>query len=183
MQTFMKHHLCVAVARHSDLPFAFFGHRLAALLAFEVARACQRGALPMSRYLFVSGCGVARDHQPPGIPLGQDDDALISMKELSGVPDEFLEDRVVIATLLPTIQADPTMTLDYRYSDAAPLEIPMTVLAGSQNTHVDLARLDDWHLEANASCVVRRPLGSHFFIHSSRLALLDCLNRMLRDVC
>src|SRR6185369_9129448 len=45
-----------------DAPFAFFGHSMGALIAFEVARELRRRGAPLPSHLFVSG------HRAPGLP-------------------------------------------------------------------------------------------------------------------
>src|SRR5262245_25838037 len=50
--------LATALRPHLDRPFAFFGHSLGALVAFELARRLGRAEGPQPVHLFVSGCAA-----------------------------------------------------------------------------------------------------------------------------
>ena len=74
-----------------DTPFAFFGHGLGAVIAFELARSLRRQLAPGPEALFVSG------RQAPQIPdvdpLTYDlpkDEFIEELKKLDGTPREVL---------------------------------------------------------------------------------------------
>jgi medium-chain acyl-[acyl-carrier-protein] hydrolase len=58
--------VCAALAQWSDKPFAFFGHSIGALIAFEVARRLAVLGGPAPSHLFVSACR-APACQTPGL--------------------------------------------------------------------------------------------------------------------
>src|SRR5205823_4375590 len=57
--------LAAALGPYFDRPFAFFGHSLGALIAFDLARALRRHGQPEPAHLFVSG------HRAPQLPSPQ----------------------------------------------------------------------------------------------------------------
>lgn len=171
--------LVAMVRRHADLPFALFGHSLGALLAFEVARACAAGPW-MPRHLIVSGCAAPR-HRQPGCPLHElDDDSLcLKLTELHGTPAEVLADRDLMQLLLPVVRDDFALVNDYRYRPAAPLPMPVTVLAGRDDLAVPAELVMPWADEAGAGCEIHWFDGGHFFIDSARPAVADRIRRQL----
>ena len=60
-----------AIEPHLDEPFAFFGHSMGAVVAFELARLLRRRHRPLPRLLVASGARAPqfrRGHVPPPEP-------------------------------------------------------------------------------------------------------------------
>ncbi|HYD78838.1 MAG TPA: alpha/beta fold hydrolase [Paucimonas sp.] len=175
--------LAPIIAREADLPFAFFGHSLGGLLAFELARHCQRHHLPMPEHLFVSASNAPRHRRANRRLHELDDDALIdALKDYNGTPPAALADRELMTLLLPAIRADFALVETYEYRQDVPLDIPITVLAGTNDKHVVSERLCRWQDETTEACSLRWFEGDHFFIHSNQDAVLDCIQDELADL-
>ncbi len=172
--------LLEVVQLHADLPFALFGHSLGALLAFEVARACAAGPCP-PRHLIVSGCGAPRHRRPGGRPLHELDDGelCLELARYHGTPAEVLADRELMQLLLPVVRDDFTLVQDYRYRPGMPLPLPVTVLAGREDSAVPAELVSPWADEAGVGCEVHWFDGGHFFIDSARPAVIDCIRKQL----
>jgi medium-chain acyl-[acyl-carrier-protein] hydrolase len=175
--------LAPIVASENDLPFAFFGHSLGGLLAFELARHCLRRHLPMPEHLFVS-VSNAPQYRRIGRRLHElDDDALIeALRNYNGTPPAALANRELMSLLLPAVRADFALVEDYAYRHDLPLDIPITVLAGTGDKHVVSGRLCHWQKETSEACNLRWFEGDHFFIHSNRRAVLDCVQAELAEL-
>ncbi|NHZ83272.1 alpha/beta fold hydrolase [Massilia sp. CCM 8695] len=168
--------LAPVIAREAGLPFAFFGHSLGGLLAFELARHCQRQRLAMPEHLFVSASSAPRQRRTKRHLHGLDDEALIAaLGDYNGTPPAILADRELMALLLPAIRADFAMVETYAYRDDAPLDIPITVLAGTNDSHVAAQHLPCWQKETSDVCQLRWFEGDHFFIHNRQQEVIDCI--------
>ncbi|HEX6359943.1 thioesterase II family protein [Actinophytocola sp.] len=116
-------------------PFAFFGHSLGALLAFEVARALRTAGRPQPALLFVSALG-APDVQPLRPPTHQlDDDRLLATVagdggQLPAIIDQDAEMRRIV---LACVRADATVLDTYRHAPAPPLDMPVIALGGADD--------------------------------------------------
>jgi surfactin synthase thioesterase subunit len=175
--------LASLVASESDLPFAFFGHSLGGLLAFELARHCRRHHLPMPEHLFASASNAPQCRRT-GRRLHQLDDAALidALKGYNGTPPAALADRELMELLLPAIRADFALVETYEYRQDLPLDIPITVLAGMGDKHVDSTRLCRWQEETSEDCNLRWFEGDHFFIHAQQRAVLDCVESELAEL-
>jgi len=172
--------LAPVIARHDDLPFAFFGHSLGGLLAFELARWCKLHWLRLPEHVFVSGCDAPQHRSPPDALHLLPDEALAqALRNYNGTPPEVLANRELLALVLPAVRADFALCAEYRYRPGLPLTMPVTVLAGRQDTHVTPEQLAGWSRETLASCQVHWFDGDHFFIHPSRDDVLDLLCKEL----
>lgn len=172
--------LTAVIGEHGEHPFAFFGHSLGGLVAFEVARACQMLGLPSPRHLFISGTAA------PRWPISRrslhqlDDDTLIeALRDYNGTPRAALENRELMELLLPAIRADFALRANYRYAPGPPLAVPISVLAGRQDPYVSSDSVADWRLETQTHCETHWFEGDHFFIHSAAAQVLGRLQATL----
>jgi surfactin synthase thioesterase subunit len=168
------------VGAHADLPFALLGHSLGALTAFEVARQLRRKGLTMPRHLLVSGC-EAPHTRSVWAPLHVLDDAALleALERLNGTPAEILRDPGLMQLLLPAIRADFELVADYQYRAAAPLDVPITVLAGLADEQVERSKMENWGVHTTARHTIQWLPGDHFFIDSQRDAVLEILRALL----
>lgn len=156
-----------------DRPFAFFGHSLGALVAFEVARSLRRQRLPGPFCLWACGAEgpqtrvvKQRLHELP------DDELIDALRDYQGTPAEVLDDRELTGLLLPGIRADFALSECYRYRAEPPLELPIHLLRGEHDPYAEAELAAGWALEST------RPLretcfsGDHFFLqpHSAEIA-------------
>src|SRR3954469_937665 len=81
-----------------DRPFAFFGHSMGALIAFELTRELRRRALPLPAHLFVSARRAphlpARKRALHALP---DDEFDADLRALDGTRAAVLADRELMA--------------------------------------------------------------------------------------
>jgi medium-chain acyl-[acyl-carrier-protein] hydrolase len=162
-----------------DRPFAFFGHSMGALVAFELARRLR----PMGRepvHLLAAG------YRAPHLPRNQPDrhaladrEFLAAVRDLNGIPLELLEDADFMDLVLPTLRSDFKLVERYVYRDQAPLSCPLSVFGGlrdSEVTHDDLAA---WSRHTTGHFQVHMLPGDHFFLDSARTALLRLVRAKL----
>lgn len=172
--------LAAVIAGQDRLPFAFFGHSLGGLLAFELARYCRRLGWATPRHLFASGS------EAPGLrrSLEQfrnlDDDAMLQkLRQYNGTPPEVLQNEELMRLVLPTIRADFALVDDYRYVKDAPLNVDITVLTGRGDDHVSDECFNGWRRETDKACAQRWFDGDHFFINSHRAEVVASVG----DIC
>ncbi|ELX13935.1 putative thioesterase involved in non-ribosomal peptide biosynthesis [Janthinobacterium sp. HH01] len=164
----------------SRLPFAFFGHSLGALVSFELARYCHHHYLAMPEQLFVSGCDAPQHRSPSkGLYKMPDDELIVALQEYNGTPPEILAHQELMALMLPVIRADFSLAEDYQYRPGAQLKIPLTVLVGKLDDHIQPEQVDGWQKESSAACVTKWFEGDHFFINSEREQVLEFLRAEL----
>lgn len=159
-----------------DRPFAFFGHSLGVLLAFELARWLRREGRPQPRRLFLSA------RRPPHLPDDEqamtglsDEEFLARLRELNGTPEEALQHPELMRMLLPTLRADFEMVDSYRLAPEAPLAVPLAAWGGLADPEVSREQLEAWRPYTSASFSLRMFPGDHFYLHHQRPALLEAI--------
>lgn len=163
-----------------DRPYAWFGHSLGAVVAFECAAALAvRGAPPPVRLLI---SGRPAPQLPPRLPPVHtlpDVELAAMMREYGGTPPEVLDDPSALAVLLPVLRADLTASETYRYRPGAALECPISVFGGRDDRFAEPAELAAWAALTRGRAVVRRLPGAHFFLHEHPEQILPLIVRDL----
>lgn len=166
--------LVPALAPHLDLPFAFFGHSMGAVLAAEVTRALLASAGRLPRHLLVSG------RRPPHVPGPEtplhvlpDPEFIAEIRHrYGGMPPEIVEDRELLALLLPSLRADVRALETHRPPARPALPCPVSVFGGSEDRLTPRAHLDAWRGETTGAFRVRVFAGGHFYLDACRAELL-----------
>jgi len=165
---------------HLALPFAFFGHSMGALVAFELARELRRRRHAAPAHLFVSGRGapgaLGRSQRLHHLPDGR---LVARLRRMGGTPAAVLKDTELLRLVLPAFRADLTLCETYEADDEAPLDCPLTAFSGMSDDDADRRALATWGRHVRARFQIRRFSGGHFFLVRAQAPLLkaisDCL--------
>ncbi len=165
-----------AVRPYLDLPFAFFGHSMGAVIGFELARLLRREGAIVPAHLFVSGRRAPQipETDPPTYNL-PDAELIEEVRRLNGTPPEVLEHPELVELMLPLLRADFQMIETYRYVDEPPLDCPVSAFGGLQDSEVTREHLDAWREQTTSGFVRRMFDGDHFFLHRAEQALLTTI--------
>jgi surfactin synthase thioesterase subunit len=161
-----------------DLPFAFFGHSMGALLCFELTRELRRRGRALPVHLFVSGAR-APDVSREEYQLHQiaDDSEFIEQVagRYNGIPDAVLRERELLDLLLPALRADFAAFEKYQYTEEPPIAVRMTALGGSEDHLVHDRELAAWQPHTREELTIERFPGDHFFLHQSRARIIEAI--------
>lgn len=162
-------------------PFAFFGHSMGGVLAFELTRELRRRGLPLPSRLFVSASSAPQvaDFADPPRHTMPDDELIVELRRLGGTPEEFLEDEELLAILLPTLRADFSLFDTYRYPEGEPLPVPISIFGGLEDFALPEEKLEGWRLQTTERVTMKMFPGDHFFLHSHEPALVREIERLL----
>jgi len=162
-----------------DQPFAFFGHSLGAILAFEVTRSLRRRGFAPA-HLFVSG-NIAPDLPCPAPLIHQlPDDAFLSeLRNLHGMPQAVLDSKELLDLMLPVVRSDFTLLETYKYEPQAPLACPITAYAGLEDPRTSEEGMERWRAQTVGSFDLVMVPGDHFFLETARPLLVQSIARRL----
>lgn len=171
-----------AITPNLDLPVAFFGHCLGALLAFEVTRQLRKENLPLPSVLSVSGISA------PQVPVSSnpihelpDAEFLEEMKNFNGISNEMIQNSEWRRIFIPILRADLTLSESYFYKLGQPLDIPILAYAGKFDSSVSPDEVAEWKQQTTQSFLLRVFPGDHFFLQDFRKELISTLLEDLRQ--
>ncbi|MGA2857951.1 MAG: thioesterase II family protein [Candidatus Sulfotelmatobacter sp.] len=162
-------------------PFAFFGHSLGALVAFELARQLRRKSGVQPVRLFVSADRAPQIlHRDRPIHAMPEKEFLVELRRLNGIPGKVLEEAELMQTMLPVLRADLAVRETYVYSTEPPLNCPISTFGGLQDRRVSRGDLEAWREQTSVSFSLRMFPGDHFFWRTTQPLLLQVLSQDLR---
>ena len=165
-----------ALEAYPDEPFAFFGHSMGAVVAFELARLLRRRNRPLPSMLVASGARAPqfrRGHVPP--PEPSEAEFLNGLRRLQGTPAEVLGNPNLMELILPAIREDAAIYRHYIYAEEPPLDCPIRAYGGAHDPNVLREHLAAWEEQTTASFAVRIFPGGHFYLQTYRQEFLATL--------
>ncbi|MBD2468769.1 thioesterase II family protein [Nostoc sp. FACHB-145] len=163
-----------------DKPFAFFGHSMGGLVSFELARLLRKKYNIIPSHLFISGRRAPQIPDPDAPIHNLPEPAFIKeLRHLNGTPKEVLENAELMQLFLPILRSDFAVLETYIYKPEPPLECPLTVFGGLQDSRVDCSELQAWQEQTKADFNLHMFPGDHFFLHSAQSVLLEKLAKYL----
>jgi medium-chain acyl-[acyl-carrier-protein] hydrolase len=161
----------------SDKPFAFYGHSFGGLVAFELARCLRRLGMPGPQHLFVGASRPPHLESPFDpihmLPEGEFVGAL--QARYGGIPAVIYQDREVLKVFMAAMRADFTAYELYRMEHEAPLHVPITAFAGTEDKAVTPASMQEWAMHTDAEFELKLLTGGHFFPNSSIATLVETI--------
>lgn len=163
-----------------DKPFAFFGHSMGAIIAFEVAQLLRRQLGLQPAHLFVSGRRAPQipSRQPPTYNL-PDAEFTEELRRLNGTPTQVLEHSELMQLVLGIIRADFMLTQTYTFAPEPPLSCPMSIFGGLQDEGITREHLAAWCEQTTGGCSLRMFSGDHFFLQTAEGLLLQTIRQEL----
>jgi medium-chain acyl-[acyl-carrier-protein] hydrolase len=169
----------------SDLvlePFAFFGHSMGALVAFELSRELRRRGQNEPVHLVVSG--FRAPHLPPRQPPLHrltDDRLIDELRGLGGTPPEIFDQPDLLDLVLPTLRADLAVSETYHYRSEPPLSCRISAWGGRQDPYLNETELHSWSATTSGPFTVQRFNGGHMYIVTADAALARRLSEILAE--
>ncbi|MFS0838706.1 thioesterase II family protein [Paenibacillus sp. 1P03SA] len=163
-----------------EADFAFFGHSMGALIAYELAHAVKkkRGREPV--HLFVSG--TYPPHTRRILPLHLLSDAKLQqeIKLLGGTEDEVFEREDLLRLFLPGLRRDLELVETHRFeSRTERIHCDISVLNGKEDRATEGFNLMEWSAYGSRGCHLYEFEGGHFFLNEHTEQVVALVNDML----
>lgn len=153
--------LAAEVLPHTERPFAFFGHSMGAIVAFEVTR---RLTDRLPTVLFVSGRRAPSHVRDETVHLLPDDALLAEMLRLDGTDADVVLDDELVRLILPALRADYQAIETYRDGRDATVGCDVVALTGVDDPKTSAADAEAWQRHTTAGFEPHRFPGGHFYL-------------------
>jgi surfactin synthase thioesterase subunit len=184
--TVLQQQLANELTPHIARPFAFFGHSMGAIVAYETARELRRRGLPLPVQIYVSGRRAPTlPNLDPPLHLLPDRDFIAELKRrFAGLPAVILAEPELLALFLPILRADLTLLERHDFRTDSVLDVPIAAYGGQDDPQTLPDALAAWRALTTHDFAMRHFPGGHFYLHEQRDSFLPYLagelNRRLR---
>lgn len=161
------------LSEHVEVPIAFFGHSMGALIAFAMARELRRRHQISLKHMFVSGFR-APQLIDPAPPMHQMPESffLQELNERYGSPDGMERDPELAELFLPVMRADFALCESFSYSPEEPFDFPISGFGGIDDRKINREQLLAWREQTRGTFHLRIFPGGHFYLNGSSQPLL-----------
>lgn len=152
-----------------ERPFAFLGHSMGALVAYEMTRRLAANAGPLPAHVFLSG---RQAPQLPALNLPVDsmtDAAFLEAvgRRYNALPAELMANPEILALVLPSLRADFKLMARYQYRPDTPLPVSLTLINGTDDPWVERASVEAWQVQTTRPITQHWLPGGHFYLPES----------------
>jgi len=160
--------------------YAIYGHSLGGLLAYLLAVKIRENNYDLPKHIFITGASgpAAASRQTKKFHLYPHKEFIDEVVILGGMPDEILQDNAMLEFLEPILRNDFKVSETYIHKAAEPLNIPITVITG---TDEDLKTEEVllWQNESIPAVDFIQLEGDHFFIMQHRAFIINAITEKL----
>ncbi|WP_238431874.1 thioesterase II family protein [Streptomyces cavernae] len=171
--------LATEVHRELQGTYAFFGHSMGAVLAYETARLLRDRRAGGPTRLFLSGRRAPTIDPSPHDRMFTDADVLAAVRRLGGTIPAVLDDPDVRDMVMPALRADYRAVGTYSWRQGKPLDIPFSVYVGDSDPVATVQQAAAWRDFTTATTTVDVFTGGHFYLDAHlpaiAKAVTDCL--------
>ncbi len=161
--------------------YAIYGHSLGGLTAYALTQKLLKNHHRLPERIFITGTTgpSSSSRSEKRRSLMPREEFIKEIKELGGMPEEILKSEEMLNFLEPILRNDFSLSETYAYEAHAPLDIPLTVITGSDE---DMEREDIllWQKESSQPVDFKELPGGHFFIMEHTDQLLSIISKRLK---
>lgn len=166
-----------------NLPFAFFGYSVGALIAFELAREIRWQYRLTPAYLFAAAFPAPQLPRPKfSIHKLPQSEFIDGLRRFNAMPEEVLQNPELLELFLPTLRADCALYENFVYEPELPMGCPLSVFGGLDDPTIDRGALVAWRELTQASFRLRMFPGKHFFIPGNREQIVEAVIEDLEPI-
>lgn len=172
-----------AIEPLTDVPYAFYGHSMGSLVAYEVTKRVWEEYRHGPTHLFVAARRaphmISRNQTLHVQPAEKVRDFL---KTLRVVPAEVLDNKELMELLLPALRADLKLDGMYDYQPGTGVACPIVAFTGQDDEYVYRDEISGWSMHAGGGFDLRVLPGDHFFMDhpKHRLALIKAIEEEVK---
>ena len=147
-----------------DKPFAFLGHSMGGLIAFEVIRELRRKQLAQPMQLFISSTSGLTAYNKSSVDYRLPNEKIV--EQYPHLHLDVIQNKEMQEMLITILKADLQLLYDYEYKKEMLLDIPITVFHGESDKRVKIDQIEQWEKETLSSFKLFSRPGGHRFIQN-----------------
>ncbi|MBU3198548.1 thioesterase [Clostridium estertheticum] len=171
----------IVINQIGDSEFAFFGHSLGGLLAYELSYIIKGKINRNPFHMFLSGVNAPMlKEEKTFLHLISNEELKDLIKKMGGTPDEILNNEKVFDVFLPIIRSDFKAYDTYRYSTKFDkLNCDISILNGDKDNCIDYLKLSTWKERTSKNCYFYKFIGGHFYFLENVDKVVNIINNTI----
>lgn len=166
----------------SETPYILFGHSMGGYVAAELCRTLENENLPSPRHLILSACEAPVHKQTGVLHLASDEDLLAEVMRLNGSAIDFALYPELAEMVLPIIRNDYRLIECWQPPvETAPINTPITVFAGEQDTELTPEQAKAWHRETRHEFHFQQFPGDHFYLIPHQASVIQAILAQIKQ--
>lgn len=164
--------------------YAFFGHSMGTIIAFELCRKIMDKGERQPLHLFVSG------RYPPDLKAESkflsrlpDNEFFQEILSLGGTNGEIFQSKELRDIFVPILKADYRIIEGYSYiSSDKKFDYGITAFTGNDDPEVSYSEIKEWEKHTTAQTLFYEFEGNHFFINGKIAEITEIINSTIKSV-
>lgn len=170
-----------AIKHMNDCEFAFWGHSMGSVIAYEVCSRIRKNCGREPLCIFVSG------RYPPHIKKQEkklhilsDENFKEEILKIGGTPKEVFDNKELAQLFVPILRADYRIIEDYTMcGNPVKFKSQIIVLSGKKDKIVNRSELFEWQKYSESNISMYEFDGGHFFINNFTKEISNIINNAL----
>lgn len=165
-------------------PYAFFGHSLGSMFAFELYYKIKKENLSSPIHIFFAGRGAPHRawHNEKNFYKLPEDIFRTEVLKLGGLPKEILEEPELLDMIFILLREDYKIAETYAFTEKdAPLDSDITILS-ALNDEASREDMEAWKLHTRKKCEIHYFEGGHFFLREKTEKVVNIINDKLTSI-
>ncbi len=167
-----------------DCEYAFYGHSMGTIIAFELCRKIMGESERQPLHLFVSG------RYPPSISRAEkylsrlpDNMFLEEVFKLGGTSTELVDNKELCDLFVPILKADYRIIEEYKYINSdKKFNYGITVFNGKADLEVSYSEVKEWRQHTLLENPIYEFEGNHFFINDKTPEITEIINNTINCI-
>lgn len=169
------------IEKHLDgTPFAFFGHSMGSLLAYECAHKLMIKRELLPEVIIFSGKNPPHLKKKKQIYQLSDVQFRQELLAIGGFEKEIVENTELFNFFIPILRADFRLVETYNYKEKQDkIDSDIVVLYGKNDNLTTIEELNEWSIHVKRQPKIYAFDGGHFFINDQFHSIIHLINTLL----
>ncbi|MEC5308287.1 thioesterase II family protein [Bacillus thuringiensis] len=162
----------------NEKDYAFFGHSMGGLIAYELSNKLKKKGYQSPKYLFLSACN------PPSVltKITGEEISPERLMLLNGTSNEILEDSELYDIYMPILLADLNIIKSYSFKKEKRVSFPILALVGTEDNLTPVNNMMLWNDYSDDCFNLRDFPGGHLYIKHYYKEVWECIERELKEI-
>lgn len=171
------------IIQFEDIPYAFFGHSMGAVLGYELCLSIFRLQKTLPRRFFVSGREAPVLSRYNNLHLASDKDFIAELVRLEPTTAMLFAHQELASIVLPVIRNDYIMINSYHPKKNEPLLPVMLIgITGDNDPELLPGDIEAWQSVTSSKYTLYRFPGRHFYLNEERGAVVSLIVSLLNKI-